>query len=162
MNALHMFPSHPNHTQSLQRENQRLKQELHAAKQAFAQLNAQYRALEDDFLHLLEKRQPIDLNGRKLAFIGAPPNLIKAYKAIVQHYHGELIVPNSDQIEAVCEAIQQADEVFCPNDCPNQALCHAARSSCTRFNKPLNVLESNAPHWLQEKLSCFKMEQTPS
>ncbi len=162
MTNTHIFPTHPNHPKHLLNENRRLKQELQAAKHAIAELKAQYQALEEDYLHVLDSQQPPNLNGRKIAYVGASPELIKAYKAIVQHYHGELITPESDRIEAVCDAVQQADEVFCPDDCPNQALCHAARSSCTVFNKPLRTVENSSPQLLQEKLSHIEIEVTPS
>lgn len=162
-----LFPAQPNHNKTAVNENHRLKKELQQVKKRLLELTAQYQALEEDFLHLLDSQQPPNLKGRKFVYIGASPTQIKSYKAIVQHYQGELITPESDQVEAICKAIQLADEVLCPNDCPNQALCQAARSSCTRFNKPLTTIENTSPQGLQEALSkieieCFHPERLPN
>lgn len=147
----------------LQLENTHLKKQLERTQQELDAMRLQYHALEEDFLHALRGEEAPSLQGKKIAYIGGHTEWQSEYQAIVQHYQGELIVPTSDNIEAVCEAIEVADEVICPSDCRNQALCHAARSSCSRFNKPLRPVANSTPQSLQQELSDIAIDiQSPT
>ncbi len=136
---------------TLQLENIQLQKQLDAIK-------LQYQALEEDFLHALRAEEAPSLKGKKIVYIGGLSKWEEEYQAIAQHYQGELILPDPNNIEAICEAIEIADEVICPKNCPNQNLCHAARSSCSKFNKPLRSIANRTPQSLQQELSVIVIE----
>lgn len=137
-------------------ESDQLKKQLSELKQELATLKFQYQSLEEDFLHALKgnpstKSSP-SLKGKKIVYIGGHDQSIEEYTAVTKRYQAELITPINNSYEAVCQAIEIADEVVCPADCQNQELCNTARSSSTKYNKPLRIVEDSSPQILQQKL----------
>lgn len=139
-------------------EKNQLQKQLLSTKKELDSIKLQYQALEEDFLHALRGEDIPSLKGKKIVYIGGLSKWEDEYQAIVQHYQGDLIVPDPNNIEAVCEAIEMADEVICPKSCPNQILCHAARTNCSKFNKPLRSIASRSPKSLQQELSDIVIE----
>lgn len=143
---------------SLQIEKSQLQTQLKSTQKELNNIKLQYKALEEDFLHAIDNEEIPNLKGKKIVYIGGLSKWQDQYQAIARHYQGELIVPDSNNIEAVCEAIEMADEVICPKNCPNQKLCHAAHSSCTKFNKTLRSIADRTPQSLQQELSDIAIE----
>lgn len=137
-------------------ESDQLKKQLSELRKELATLKFQYQSLEEDFLHALKGKSSINssanLKGKKIVYIGGHDKSIKEYAAVIQGYQAELITPSNNSIEAVCQAIEMADEVVCPADCQNQELCNTARSSSTKYNKPFRMMENSSPQILQQKL----------
>lgn len=143
----------------LTQENDQLKKNLQTMRHEIEHLRFQYQLLEEDFLHAVKvKSAPSSLKGKKIVYIGAHNASIEAYHAITRRYQAELIMPKNNSIEAVCEAIELADEVICPADCQNQELCHNAQSSCTKYNKPFRSIENNSPQILQQELAQIAIQ----
>lgn len=154
--------SQPRQWQSLQTENRLLKAQLKQAQQQLHGLRLQYQALEEDFLHLLKEAEAPNLGGKKIAYIGGHPGLSKQYKAIIDHYKGQMILLETEQPDAIMAAIAEADEVFCSQDCPNKALCEMAQRNCQRYNKPLRTVVNSSPQSLQQQLTQIAIEITPN
>ena len=134
-------------------ENDNLKKKLSEKSEELEVLQFQYQSLEEDFMHALNsKPQENALKGKKIVYIGADDQALSKYKEITQRYQAELITPENDSHEAVCQAIKFADEVICPEDCQNQKLCYSARSSCTKYNKPFRSIENSSVQILQQEL----------
>lgn len=156
---MNCFKSNPNfvlnqiQNANLMQENDILKQKLQEANKYIKDLEEKYFALEEDFVHALQLDSNSSLYEKKIAYIGGKSQWLEDYQVISERFQTKLIFVEKNNIEAVCEAIETADEVICPADCPNQSLCHAARSSCTKFNKPIHEVEDSTPSIFQKKLS---------
>ncbi len=139
-------------------ENDSLKKQLIKLHKEITSVKFQYQSLEEDFMHAVNNKIEISLKGKKIAYIGGNGGSMAEYQKIAKLYQIDLITPKNDSFEAICKAVELADEVVCPLDCKNQELCHSARSSSTKFNKPFRSVENNSPQILQQELKNIAIQ----
>ena len=92
-----------------------------------------------------EPRAPIDLRGRRIAYVGGRTGTIGHFRALVERLNGRLIHHDGgidDSEKRLARIVGQADAVLCPVDCVSHGACLLAKQFCKRTAKPFVPLRS--------------------
>lgn len=92
-----------------------------------------------------EPAPPLDLGGRRIAYVGGRAGLIGHFRAVIRKSNGELIHHDGgvdDSAARLGRILGQADAVLCPVDCVSHGACLRAKRFCKRAAKPFVLLRS--------------------
>ena len=137
-----------------ERELAKLRLALDDMASTVRELGAECEALED-MLHpnlhgtdgggSRDLRAPIDLRGRRIAYVGGRTGTIGHFRALVERLNGRLIHHDGgidDSEKRLARIVGQADAVLCPVDCVSHGACLLAKQFCKRTAKPFVPLRS--------------------
>ena len=88
---------------------------------------------------------PLDLGGRRIAYVGGRAGLIGHFRSLIRRSNGELIHHDGgvdDSTGRLGRVLGQADAVLCPVDCVSHGACLHAKQFCKRAAKPFVPLRS--------------------
>ncbi len=140
---------------SIANDKKRLEAELEATRDKVKQLESQYEALHEDYMHAITTEQP-DLNGKVITLVDGDKTDARILRAVSEHYNATLIMPQSEQ--TLCYAIKVADHVLCLENCPNQNLCSTTYATCAKYRKPVHLLPSKDVHHFSRQLASLAVE----
>lgn len=87
----------------------------------------------------------INLNGKRLVYIGGRPTLYPHLKSYVETLNGQLTLHDGGQEDSraeLCSSLSSADLVFCPIDCVSHDACARVKRFCKQHHKPFVPLRS--------------------
>ncbi len=145
---------------SEQRYQQRydlLEQELAILRTAYEQASDHIKTLEKECL-VLEATlctriedptetpsAPIDLCGRRIAYVGGRPGAIQNFQTLIENLNGTFLHHDGgvqDSIRCLNGVLHRADMVLCPIDCVSHGACLKAKSFCKQAAKPFIPLRT--------------------
>ncbi len=89
--------------------------------------------------------EEIDLEGKRLAYIGGRTTLYPHLKSYVETLNGELVIHDGGQEDNradLCSSLSAADLVFCPVDCVSHDACLRVKKFCKQHQKTFVLLRS--------------------
>lgn len=89
--------------------------------------------------------EAIDLEGKRLAYIGGRTTLYPHLRSYVETLNGELVIHDGGQEDNradLCSSLWAADLVFCPVDCVSHDACLRVKKFCKQNQKTFVLLRS--------------------
>ena len=87
----------------------------------------------------------LNLDGRRIAYVGGRTGLIGHFRSLIHQANGELVHHDGgvdDSTARLGRVLGQADAVLCPVDCVSHRACLRAKQYCKRAAKPFVPLRT--------------------